>query len=286
MVLYWGSHSSASLQELTCKKYEILFSKDFYNLIKSNHVQLNFSTLEEYNTFSDNQWEKVSLYTILPINVIRQYKDKVDWNSVSYVQDLTNDFVDEVSEYIDFNNLSKNWNYVPSEEILQKYINKTWNWDFLSVNSNVPDSTIIMFKDKINWPLLSSARNISYELVYQAKEYIDWSIFYCSNLQVNHEQLFIYQDLSFRMRLIFVEGLLDYFRTRREHKPEVNINIQYTDLQTYDDKCPICRDSSNEESSEEGTGFIKIKCNHIFHKQCIFQWIQKSQSCPMCRIQL
>ena len=97
MVLYWGSHTSESLQELTCKKYEISSSKEFYNSVKSNHVQVNFSNPEEYNTFSDDEWVKVSLYTILPINVIRQYKDKVNWQSVSYIQDLTNDFVDEVS---------------------------------------------------------------------------------------------------------------------------------------------------------------------------------------------
>ena len=278
MVLYWGSNTSESLQELTCRKYEILFSKEFYNLVKSNQVQLNFSNPEEY-IFSDYEWEKVSLYTVLPINVIRQYKNKVDWKSVSYIQDLTNEFIDEVSEYIDFNNLSKNWNYVPSEEILQKYINKEWDWNFLSANSNIPDSTVIMFKDKINWSILSSIRNVSFELVYQAKEYINWPIFYGSNLQVNHEQLFLYQDLSFRMRLNFVEGLLEYFRTKRKH--ELNISIEYSNVSNHDDKCPICRDSTEEESE-----FIKIKCNHIFHKQCIFQWIKKSQSCPMCRTQL
>lgn len=286
MVLYSELNTSESLRELTCKKYEILFSKEFYKLVKSIHVHGNIQNSQDYSSFSVNLWEKVSLYSLLPINVIRQYKDKVDWKSISYVQYLTNDFVDEVSEYIDFNNLSKNWNYVPSEEILQKYINKEWDWNFLSANSNIPDSTIIMFKDKINWSILSSIRNVSFELVYQAKEYINWSIFYGSNLQVNHEQLFLYQDLSLRMRLNFVEGLLEYFRTRREHKPEVNLNIKYSNVSNYEDKCPICRDSSNEESSEEETGFIKIKCNHIFHKQCIFQWIQRSQSCPMCRIEL
>lgn len=270
-----------SLSQLINKRYEILFSKEFYDLVKSNHVLLNFSNTEKYNTFTNFEWGKLSLYTILPINIIRQYKDKLDWKSISYVQYLTNEFIDEVSEYIDFNTLSKNWNYVPSEEILQKYINKNWDWDFLSANSNIPDSTIIMFKHNINWSILSSMRNISYELVYEAKEYINWSIFYGSNLQVNHEQLFRYQDLSFTMRLNFIEGLLEYFRTKRNHDPKVNINIEYSNVLNYDDKCPICRDSSDEE-----TEFIKIKCNHIFHKQCIFQWIQKSQSCPMCRIKL
>src|SRR5690606_40689934 len=87
--------------------------------------------------------------------------------------------------------------------------------------------------------------------------------------------------ISFRMRLEFVEGLLDYFRSRRQGNTTNNPNIEYTDILNYTDKCPICR-----SSCEEDPDFIKIKCNHIFHKSCILQWTKKSTSCPMCRIEL
>src|SRR5690606_40246383 len=126
----------------------------------------------------------------------------------------------------------------------------------LSANNSISDSTILALKHKFNWKIISHFRTITYELVYEAKEYIDWPIFYDNNLQVNHEQLFFYQDLSFRMRLEFVEGLLDYFRSRRQGNTTNNPNIEYTDILNYTDKCPICR-----SSCEEDPDFIKIKCN-------------------------
>ena len=26
-----------------------------------------------------------------------------------------------------------------------------------------------------------------------------------------------------------------------------------------------------------------LKCNHIFHKKCLTQWLKKGGSCPLCR---
>lgn len=27
----------------------------------------------------------------------------------------------------------------------------------------------------------------------------------------------------------------------------------------------------------------KLKCNHLFHKKCVDNWLKKNQNCPMCR---
>lgn len=261
------------------KKYFIMFSKEFYELVKLKHERSSINSSTDYDTLSTHQWSKVSFYTRLSLDLIRKYKDNVEWISVSHIQDMNDSFVDEMSNYIDFTWLSRNWNYAPSYYILYKYINKPWDWDFLSANNNISDTTILTLKDKFNWRIISYTRTISYELAYEAKEYIDWPIFYENNLQVNNEQLFFYQDLSIRMRLRFVEGLLDYFRTR--NGKEVSSQLDYTKVIDYQDNCPICRDSSTEVS-----GFVKIKCNHIFHKSCILDWVQLSMTCPMCRVKL
>ena len=39
--------------------------------------------------------------------------------------------------------------------------------------------------------------------------------------------------------------------------------------------CSICIDNINEE-------FI-LECNHSFCKDCIYNWLKKSQTCPLCR---
>ena len=42
--------------------------------------------------------------------------------------------------------------------------------------------------------------------------------------------------------------------------------------------CCICI-----EPLEEQQITIQLKCNHIFHKDCILQWLQKELTCPICR---
>ncbi len=42
--------------------------------------------------------------------------------------------------------------------------------------------------------------------------------------------------------------------------------------------CPICR-----EPNSIGDTWIKLKCMHRFHKDCLYSWIARQLNCPMCR---
>ena len=47
--------------------------------------------------------------------------------------------------------------------------------------------------------------------------------------------------------------------------------------------CPICL----EPITDEGNGMYTIsKCGHRFHADCIFNWIQEGEGCPLCRSNL
>lgn len=48
------------------------------------------------------------------------------------------------------------------------------------------------------------------------------------------------------------------------------------DVEEYEDVCPICLDKYNND-------IINLKCNHIFHENCIKKWYEKSLLCPVCR---
>lgn len=47
-----------------------------------------------------------------------------------------------------------------------------------------------------------------------------------------------------------------------------------------DEKCAICL-VPNENL--DGQKFLKLPCNHEFHDTCIMPWLEKTNSCPMCR---
>ena len=48
-------------------------------------------------------------------------------------------------------------------------------------------------------------------------------------------------------------------------------------------ECPICRDDFTT-----GDKVVKMPCSHshIFHKSCVAEWLERDDSCPMCRSSL
>jgi hypothetical protein len=52
-------------------------------------------------------------------------------------------------------------------------------------------------------------------------------------------------------------------------------------------KCPICLVKfQTKEQCEENTENLGVKlpkCTHTFHKACLLKWLEKTNSCPMCR---
>ena len=64
------------------------------------------------------------------------------------------------------------------------------------------------------------------------------------------------------------------------------IDMYYTEIiveeNKEDEQCPICWD--NFEKNQQ---LMKIQaCQHNFHRNCLSQWTQRNQSCPVCRARI
>ncbi|KAF6105983.1 ring finger protein 181 [Phyllostomus discolor] len=46
-------------------------------------------------------------------------------------------------------------------------------------------------------------------------------------------------------------------------------------------KCPVCLLEFEEEETA-----IEMPCHHFFHSNCILPWLNKTNSCPLCRHEL
>ncbi|KAL6768480.1 CPL16 [Auxenochlorella protothecoides x Auxenochlorella symbiontica] len=44
-----------------------------------------------------------------------------------------------------------------------------------------------------------------------------------------------------------------------------------------DDMCPTCLEGYPKENPK-----ITLKCGHHYHLQCIYAWLERSQTCPFC----
>ncbi|MGA8164999.1 MAG: RING finger domain-containing protein [Waddliaceae bacterium] len=48
-------------------------------------------------------------------------------------------------------------------------------------------------------------------------------------------------------------------------------------------QCVICFDSIVSEPSCDEEREKKLDCSHIFHRECIGEWVKKKHNCPVCR---
>ena len=58
-----------------------------------------------------------------------------------------------------------------------------------------------------------------------------------------------------------------------------DIPVEETNVKTTDDEeCAICLE---EETDPEMT---KLACGHMFHSDCISDWLEFNTTCPLCRL--
>jgi len=46
------------------------------------------------------------------------------------------------------------------------------------------------------------------------------------------------------------------------------------------DKCVICLDNIN---LKDDVNILTLECSHTYHKECIDKWLNRAQTCPICR---
>ncbi|XP_027769347.1 E3 ubiquitin-protein ligase RING1-like [Solanum pennellii] len=98
------------------------------------------------------------------------------------------------------------------------------------------------------------------------------------NLREEFDRSDIIRDMIDKIRGIVV----DESNNGRE-KVEVFVSIMFivecfVDKNILSDDCVICF----EELGKEGE-VMCTPCSHVFHEDCIAKWLEKGNSCPICR---
>ena len=63
-----------------------------------------------------------------------------------------------------------------------------------------------------------------------------------------------------------------------EQLPEFIIDEESQELNSEGNMCPICL-----SEMVVGETARKLRCDHMFHKQCVDEWLRVNASCPTCR---
>ncbi|EAT36320.1 AAEL011580-PA [Aedes aegypti] len=93
-------------------------------------------------------------------------------------------------------------------------------------------------------------------------------------------------QLMLMVRFLQQNGFFsDEFRSDTLPPPaskEVVKNLPEKVVTKDDERCTICI-KPNEDENEM---FLVLPCKHDFHKSCIMPWLEKTNSCPLCRHEL
>ncbi|KAI7724713.1 hypothetical protein M8C21_004590 [Ambrosia artemisiifolia] len=60
-------------------------------------------------------------------------------------------------------------------------------------------------------------------------------------------------------------------------KVKTSEGLFYEQSSDNEDVCPTCLDEYTSENPK-----IVTKCSHHFHLGCIYEWMERSDTCPMC----
>lgn len=86
--------------------------------------------------------------------------------------------------------------------------------------------------------------------------------------------LILFYCCYFRRNIVLSENISE---TR---KSETILFLQQHKTDTINGEvCPICMDASENEA-------VLLECGHLFHCECLKDWVMIKGSCPVCRKQL
>ena len=186
-------------------------------------------------------WFSISRYPHLSEDFIRKFADKVDWYYISAYQCLSEDFIREFQDRVAWDWIVK---YQPlSEDFIREFKDKV-NWNYISANQHLSENFIREFKDEVNWAWISAYQHLSKEFIEEFKD----------NLYMNFiADSWHYKSIEEKKKAVMDTGLYechdDYFIAykgiRKDRYSRFSFQYQYLKGHTYETWCDC---SSNESS--------------------------------------
>lgn len=201
-------------------------------------------------------------YQVLTEDFMRDFKDKLDWDTISLCQTLGSTFIDEFADLL-------NWSIMSETQMLtidqmQNYA-PNLHWNGVSKFQVLTPEFIVKYKHMLNWDSLPQYQTITAEILSKCKSYANWNIV-CMYTQltcdewenfidyvrwtiisryqtltedfirkysdkVDWEQIAYYQTLSDEFKLEFAEKLRPYIKIPEQENSDSdqeNTQVTYT----------------------------------------------------------
>lgn len=151
----------------------------------------------------------------------------------------------------------------------KKFIKTLKPYPYMFKNKNIKVKLITNYKNINNniLKIISKLFDKTYNIIIVFKDLENISfIHYLDNIKKLIDELIL--DFHEAINLLEKTPLKDEYLKFKE--------ISIKNIKNY--KCLICLDNESKDN------YIKIiKCDHIYHKKCLIDWLTISNTCPLCR---
>lgn len=249
-----------------------------------NNILNSFDNLINYNQF--NQYNINNTY--YDNDNINNNEDLEDTDEHIYFYILNRDLNRRINEMINSNIYPNELLYLSNNNFLD---HKNDNIIKLLDDIIVPyllrfNYTTTIYYRKMIYKLYNYGFNNLSELYYNIGLYI---LINSYEYIENHMNI-VREEIIFQHILIY--NTIDIINTTREFEdvkliiPEKDLNniplIKYLETDKTEIKCTICQFEFNDNDVVR-----KVKCNHLYHKECIDKWLsEESYKCPNCKSQV
>jgi len=180
--------------------------------------------------------------------------------------------------------------------LILHYINKTntdnMNYNYNNYNNTNTNETNEMTATSIENLLIELYNEFNNNVNLNTMDFNYYHFFYIYNIYINmyNDESALYNTIlqMFNEYNYFLNDYNDLQTNIENMSPDVVLErnrIKFTIIEKNSDEytdscCSICLCDHNDLKQQ----IIKIKCNHIFHVNCLSKWVtQNKNTCPMCR---
>ena len=200
-------------------------------------MDLNCS-IEQFKDKVKFNWFRINIYHKLSEDFIREFKDYVDWRWISEYQKLSESFIREFKDEV-------YWGYISmdqklSEEFIREFKDKAV-WYRISEYQKLSEDFIREFKDKVNWYRINKYQKLSEDFI---KEFDLTSPKNNMRYWTTKEKLKAVKKLKL-YEIIDDKYILAYKAIRSDRYSFFNFQYQYLKGKTYESHCDYNNDNEN-----------------------------------------
>lgn len=204
---------------------------DFLYFLKENNVKPYYKEIE----WEQVKWDEVSNnIEKYDINIVEEFKDNFDWNTLTYKKMEDQEFLTKYSEYINFEIINQKMRFSYSIEYnFYETFHEKFDWIRLSRWADMAEDFIDLFHERLDWTILCRTQGLTR---YILNKYYDKLIL--DELRYNyHIETDVKNEIIGRM-----------IRDRNQNNPENNPEEETDEDFDISDNIPQEMDIENNEN--------------------------------------